>query len=191
MSMTPNSTNNIRNWLSYEANITMLWRVKGIPRIAEFQIFLERIYSYLLEKLFLLCNRSNGIHFFINHKFDEIIYIFRTTKSDSYSDNYITIKDDDVINYFKKELFIKNNLDKDIPQIKELADNNLVSLCNKLNIDKRGIHKRGILISFDYGPYNLGRFLIWGESQFRKSLIEVPINTLTSWIAEWYCSLFN
>lgn len=174
----------------YEASLTPLKCIELIERNIPLQENLFNIFNFILKKLLFLLNKSEGIHFFINPKTDEIHYIYskyypNTDQLEPSEKKYVSIKGKNIKKWFEQiGVFAINK--EDPPKIKNISDKSLKSLFEKIGLSVIVDEKqKAMIVPFNLGEINLGTFIIWGERNAEKKY-EVFEDNILPWISSWY-----
>jgi class 3 adenylate cyclase len=183
-----NKTQKKRTWINYEASLTPYGCARLIERNEPLSASMVKVFSYLLEKFFILCNRKKGFHLFINPELDEVHYLYRGVRN-SNSALYQCIKETGIREWLRKEELLHLKEVDGAPQIRNIDKDTLKALLKKMNFDSTANYQQGLLLPFDYGEINLGRFVIWEKRNLKREHKEVSEHTLLGWIAAWYSFL--
>lgn len=175
-------------WINYEASLTPYGCANFVERNKPLQEVMIKVFSYILEKLFILCNRNKGIHLFLNPGLDEIHYIYREFMKNQTIVSYKNIKNSGVGKWLKEQI-IDSKEGINIPQIRNISEGNLKNFFDKIKFENTQDRLQCLILPFDYGKINLGIFIIWGERNPKRKCKEVSDHTLLGWIAAWYSFL--
>jgi class 3 adenylate cyclase len=175
-------------WITHEVSLTPYECVRLVERNKPLQENMVKIFSHILEELFLLFNRGEGIHLFINKEIDELHYISHTVaqRKQESSVGYKSIKNTNLLTWFEGNQLL--NIKE--PKIQQIDEANLKYILNKISfIDNTG-YENGLIIPLDYEEINLGKFIIWGDRNRNRSK-NIHALTLLGAITSWYSFLSN
>lgn len=174
-------------WTTYEASLTPYGCARLIERNEPLITNLVKLFSYLLEKLFLLCNRKYGIHLFMNRELDEIHYIYRKAGESVVPSFYHARKNTKLREWFVGRKYLGLKDASDPPQVLNINEGDLEFLLRNIGFKEITNCACGSILPFDHGEMNLGKFIIWGERNLTRK--NVPEHALLGWIVAWYSFL--
>jgi class 3 adenylate cyclase len=74
-----------------------------------------------------------------------------------------------------------------VPQVVDINEEDLKYVLNRIGLKDAVSYTYGLILPFDYGEINLGRFIIWKERNLNRK--KVAEHALLGWVVAWYSFL--
>jgi len=175
-----------RAWMDYEASMTLSGCVKRIHKNRQFITNLTEVFSYLCNKLCVLCNYSSAVHVFVNRGLPEahvILGDLRRPNEETYRAVSLTEADHRTLLRLSLD---KRSRDKSVPSLGSLTQVNLDQVLKLLGARDSQKGYDGLVLPFDYGSLNLGYFILWHQRSAARPVLDATNEALRGWVAAFY-----